>query len=84
MTSAFSMKDGSEFQLSVNVRQNGVSEKACFLELGNDVLSLLVNTLDGDALYSRSDLDMIKIEAKSSLYIYDSCSDLSCSKEDDI
>ena len=78
------MKDGSEFQLSVNVRRNGVSEKTRFLELGSDIFSLLVNTLDGDALYSRSDLDMIKIGAKPSLYMYDSCSDSSCSKEDDL
>ena len=47
----------------------------------------LVNALDGDALYSRSDprdLDMVKMEAKLLLYNHSSCSDLSCSKEDDL
>ena len=46
---------------------------------------LLVNTLDGDALHSRShpsDLDMI--EAKLPLYNNESRSDSSCSEEDDL
>ena len=47
----------------------------------------MVNALDGDVLYSRSDasdLDMVKIEAKLLLYDHDSHSNSSCSKEDDL
>ena len=62
-------------------------ERAHFLKLGSWLFSLMVNALDGDVLYSRSDasdLDMVKIEAKLLLYDHDSHSNSSCSKEDDL
>ena len=58
--------------------------KAHFLKLGSCVFSLLANILDDDALYSRSDpsnLDVVEIEAKLSLYDHDSRLDSSCSEE---
>ena len=62
--------------------------ESCFLELGNCIFSPLINTLNGDALYSRSDpsdLDMVMIEAKPPWYEdRDSCSDSSCSEKDDL
>ena len=67
-------------------KRNGISEKVCFLELEVCIFPL-VNVLDGDALYSSSDpsdLDMVKMEAKLPLYDHKSCSDLSCSEEDDL
>ena len=51
------------------------------------VFSLLVNTLDGDSLYSRSDLsdlDVAGIDIQLPLYDHDSHSDLSRSEEDDL
>ena len=82
------MKDGGKFLISVNVGQDDVSEKACFLELGSCVFAGT-----GNAPYSvvipvfrsdPSDLDMVKIEAKLLLYNHDSCSDSSCREEDDL
>ena len=78
MTSMFTMRDGSEFYMKVNVRRNYVSEKVCFLEFGSCVVSPLVNALDGDVLCSRSglsDLHTVQIEAKLLLHDNDSHSD---------
>ena len=72
MTSMFTVKDGGKFLI---IRH---STKCC-------IFSLLVNTLDGDALYSRSnsiDLDMVKIKAKPLLYDHDSHSNSSCNEDD--
>ena len=74
--STFTVKDSSEFQISVNGRQNGVSEKFVS-QIWVAVLSL--SALGSDAQYSRSDpsdLDMVKIKAKLPLYDHDSRSDL--------
>ena len=82
MTSTITVKDGGEFLISVNVGQDDISEKACFLELGSCDFAGT-----GNAPYSRSDpsdLDMVKIEAKLLLYNHDSCSDSSCNEEDDL
>ena len=71
MTSPFNIRDGSELKIKINIRQNTVSEKVCFLELGSCMLRSLVNALDCDTLYSRSDMsdqDMVKIEAKLLFY----------------
>ena len=49
--------------------------------------SCSLSALDSDAQYSRSDpsdLGMVKIEAKLLLYGHNSCSDSSCSEEDDL
>ena len=87
MTSTFTVRDGVEVKINVNVLRNGVSEQACFLELGSCVFSPLVNALDGDSLYSRSDpsdLDVVGIDVQLPLYDHDSHSDSSRSEEDDL
>ena len=49
-------ENSGEFEISVNIWHNSVSEKVRFRELGSCVSSLLLNTLVDDALYSKSDL----------------------------